>query len=64
MLSDISSAMCRRLLEREMKTPRMRKERQMMVTERTFLPLYCQRLFWASRRKYLIFWRMAGPPYR
>jgi hypothetical protein len=48
MLSDISSAICWRLLDREKKTPRIRKERQMMVTERRFRVLYCQRLFWAS----------------
>jgi hypothetical protein len=64
MLSDISAAMCWRLLDREKKTPRMRKERQMIVTERRFRPRYCQRLFRASPRKYLIFWRMAKPPCR
>ncbi|HCS48604.1 MAG TPA: hypothetical protein DIW61_10240 [Candidatus Aminicenantes bacterium] len=64
MLSDISSTICWRLLDREKKTPRMRKDRQMMVMDRRFRALYCQRLLWASRRKYLIFWRMGGPPCR
>jgi hypothetical protein len=53
-----------RLLEREKKTPTMRKERQMMVTEKAFLARYCQRLFRAPSTKYFIFWRMAGPPCR
>jgi len=42
-------------LERERKMPRIRKDRQMMVTEKMFLPLNCQRLLAVSLRKYLIF---------
>ncbi|MBM3285385.1 MAG: hypothetical protein FJY81_05890 [Candidatus Aminicenantes bacterium] len=53
-----------RLLESAKKTPTMRKDREMIVTEKKFLALYCQRLFSVSRIKYLIFWRMAGPPFR
>jgi hypothetical protein len=37
-----------RLLEREKKTPTMRKERQIIVLEKIFRALYCQRLFRAS----------------
>jgi hypothetical protein len=51
-------------LEREKKTPRMRKDRQMIVVEKRFLTLYCQRLLAVSWIKYLIFWRMAGLPFR
>jgi hypothetical protein len=35
-------------LEREKNTPRIRNERQMMVTEKRFLALYCHRLLEVS----------------
>ena len=44
MLAESWRATCWRLFERERKTPTMRNERQMIVVEKTFLPLYCQRL--------------------
>jgi len=40
--------MCWRLLEREKNTPRMRNDRQIMVTEKKFLARYCQRLLAVS----------------
>gem|GEM_PF-6136288 len=36
----------------------------MMVTEKKFLVRYCQKLWAASRKKYLSFWKMAGLPFR
>jgi len=45
-------AACWRLFASERKTPTMRNERQMIVVEKTFLPLYCQRLPAAEPARY------------
>jgi hypothetical protein len=55
MLLERSLAVDRRLLESARNTPRIRKERQMMVIEKTLRALYCQRLLAVSLRKYLTF---------
>jgi hypothetical protein len=41
-----------RLFASERKTPTMRNERQMIVVEKAFLPLYCQRLPAAGPARY------------
>jgi hypothetical protein len=48
-------ATCWRLFASERKTPTMRNERQMIVAEKAFLPLWLQRLSAATPTRYFSF---------
>ena len=47
--------MCWRLFDSERKTPTIRKERHMIITEKMFLARYCHRLLAVAPRKYFSF---------
>lgn len=53
-----------RLLEREIKLPRIRRERQIMMTENVFLTLCCHRLLSVSLIRYLSFCIIGVNPFR
>jgi len=55
MFFEICLAIYCRLFERERKIAMIRKDRQMIVTEKRLRTLYCQRLFRVSLKKYLNF---------
>jgi hypothetical protein len=55
MLVESSRAMCWRLFDNERKTPTIRKDRQMIVTEKMFLARYCHKLLAVTPRKYFSF---------
>jgi len=52
-----------RLLERERKTPNVRKDRQIIVIEKMLRTLNCHRLLSVSFRKYLNFWIIRVVPF-
>ena len=56
MFLEICWAVYWRLFESERNIPTIRKERHIIVTEKTLRTLYCQRLFNVSVRKYFVFW--------
>jgi hypothetical protein len=47
--------MCWRLFDSERKTPTIRKDKQMIVTEKMFLARYCHKLLAVTPRKYFSF---------
>jgi len=55
MLVESSRAICWRLFESERKTPTIRNDRQIIITEKMFLARYCHKPVAAAPRKYFSF---------